>query len=68
VATNSAMYQRLRDDMDVDAGTVLSAGESLASAGARIWDEIIEVANGKLTAAEAWGHKEFAISAIGPRL
>ena len=68
VATNSAMYQRLRDDMDVDAGTVISAGESLASAGGRIWDEILAAANGKLTAAEAWGHKEFAISAIGPRL
>ena len=49
-------------------GTVISAGESLASAGRRIWDEIMAVANGKQTAAEAWGHKEFAISAIGPRL
>jgi len=68
VATNSAMYRRLKDDMDVDAGTVISAGESLASAGGRIWDEILAAANGKLTAAEAWGHKEFAISAIGPRL
>jgi altronate dehydratase large subunit len=68
VATNSAIYHRLKDDMDVDAGSVISAGESLASAGARIWDEIIKVANGKLTAAEAWGHKEFAISTIGPRL
>jgi altronate dehydratase large subunit len=68
VATNSAMYERLKDDMDVDAGTVISAGESLSSAGERIWDEIIAVAEGKLTAAEAWGHKEFAISAVGPRL
>jgi altronate dehydratase large subunit len=68
VATNSAMYQRLKDDMDVDAGAVISAGESLASAGGRIWDEILAAANGKLTAAETWGHKEFAISAIGPRL
>ncbi len=68
VATNSAMYRRLKDDMDVDAGAVISAGESLASAGGRIWDEILAAANGKLTAAEAWGHKEFAISAIGPRL
>jgi len=52
----------------VDAGTVISAGESLSSAGGRIWDEILATANGKLTAAEAWGHKEFAISSIGPRL
>ncbi len=68
VASNTVTYQRMRDDMDLDAGTVISAGESLASAGCRIWNEIVAVAEGKQTAAEAWGHKEFAISAIGPRL
>ena len=68
VATNSAMFERLRDDMDLDAGTVISAGEPLASAGRRILEEIVTVANGKQTAAEAWGHKQFAISSIGPRL
>jgi altronate dehydratase large subunit len=68
VASNSAMFLRLRDDMDVDAGTILSAGEPVASVGQRIFDEIVAVAGGKSTAAEAWGHKEFAISAIGPRL
>ena len=68
VASNSAMYHRLQDDMDLDAGSVISAGESLDSVGRRVLDEIIVVANGKQTAAEAWGHKEFAISEIGPRL
>jgi altronate dehydratase large subunit len=68
VATNSAMYQRMRDDMDMDAGTIMSAGETLAEVGQRIFDEIVSVSSGKQTAAEAWGHNEFAISAIGPRL
>ena len=68
VATNSVMYRRLRDDMDVDAGTILSAGEPVASVGQRVFDEIVAAANGKQMAAETWGHKEFAISAIGPRL
>ena len=62
------MYHRLQDDMDLDAGSVISAGESLGSVGRRVLNEIIVVANGKQTAAEAWGHKEFAISEIGPRL
>jgi altronate dehydratase len=31
-------------------------------------NEIVAVADGKQTAAEAWGHNEFAISEIGPRL
>jgi altronate dehydratase large subunit len=68
VATNSAMYQRLRDDMDLDAGTILSAGEPVVSVGQRILREIIAVADGQQTAAESWGHKEFAINVIGPRL
>jgi altronate dehydratase large subunit len=68
VASNSAMYHCLQDDMDLDAGTVVSAGESLDRVGRRIVDEIMAVANGQQTAAEAWGHKEFAISEIGSRL
>ncbi len=68
VASNSAMYHRLRDDMDLDAGTIIHAGEPLARVGRRIFDEIIAVANGKETAAEAWRHREFAIHVIGPRV
>jgi len=68
VASNTSMYQRLRDDMDLDAGTIISAGEPLAGVGKRIVDEIIAAASGRLTAAERWGHKEFAINTIGPRL
>ncbi len=67
VATNTPMYRRLKDDMDINAGTVLE-GESIVDVGRRIFQEIIEVANGKETAAEAWGHHEFAIEIIGPRM
>jgi len=68
VATNSAMYRRLADDMDIDAGTIVEAGEPLGSVGCRIFDEIVDVANGKQTAAEVWGAKEFAINVVGPRV
>jgi altronate dehydratase large subunit len=68
VCTNSPTYRRLAGDMDIDAGMIVEAGESLASAGDRIFREIIAVAEGRQTAAEAWGHREFAIEAIGPRL
>jgi len=73
VASNTAMFNRLRDDMDLDAGvgynaSIVSAGESLAGAGQRIYDEIVAVASGQPTAAEVWGHKEFAINVIGPKM
>jgi len=65
VATNSAIFQRMRDNFDLDAGTVIGEGETLASVGRRIYDEVLAVANGKQTRAEALGHREFAIARIG---
>ena len=40
----------------------------LAGAGQRIFDEILAVANGKETASEIWGARDFTINIIGPRL
>jgi altronate dehydratase large subunit len=68
VATNSTMYRHLSDDMDIDAGTIVEEGEPLGSVGCRIFEEIVAVADGKQTAAEVWGAKEFAINVIGPRV
>ncbi len=68
VASNTEMYTCLQEDMDVDAGTVVDGHETLDDVGQRILDEILAVSAGKQTAAESWGHTEFAITAIGPRL
>jgi altronate dehydratase len=68
VCSNSPTYRRLAEDMDIDAGTIVEAGETPAEVGRRIFGEIIAVAEGKQTAAEVWGHREFAIETIGPRL
>ncbi len=68
VATNSAMYRRLHEDMDLDAGTIVEQNEPLPAVGQRIFDEIVAAANGKETAAERLGTHEFAINVIGPRL
>ena len=69
VATNTPMYERMADDMDMDAGTVLE-GESLESAGRRMLDLILEVASGKPTRSEAAGigEEEFAPWQVGPVL
>ena len=65
VATNTVMYNRLTENMDINAGTIISDGESLDSAGKRIYEEILAVANGKQTKAETLGHREFGIWRIG---
>ena len=61
VTGNAETYGKLRDNIDVNAGTILDGSESLASVGRRIFDEVVEVASGKLTKAEALGFREFIV-------
>ena len=69
VATNTPMYERMVDDMDMDAGTILE-GESVEAAGRRMFDLILDVAGGKPTKSEqnGVGEEEFAPWHIGPTL
>jgi altronate hydrolase len=69
VATNTPMYERMRDDMDLDAGTILR-GESVESVGQRLFEMILDVASGAPTCSERLGvgEEEFAPWQIGPTL
>jgi len=55
VATNTDMYKQLDDDMDIDAGTIVSAGDSVAEVGERIYRRLLEVASGSPTLSESHG-------------
>jgi len=66
VSSNSSIYHRWQDNIDLNAGAILDGEESLESMGERIFNEIIEVASGRSTKAEVLGHCEFAIHTIGP--
>lgn len=66
VATNTAMFERMRENMDVNAGTILDGTRSLAQVGDEIFDWIIEAANGRAPAAETLEFRDFAINRIGP--
>jgi altronate dehydratase large subunit len=66
VSSNSNVYHRMQENIDLNAGTILDNGELVQSVGKRIFGEIINVASGKPTKAETLGHTEFAIHAIGP--
>lgn len=62
VASNSEMYRRLADDMDVDAGRILSGGASLDEIGDEIVAYITAVAAGRPTKSESLGHQEFILT------
>jgi len=68
ITANKLMYQRMEDNMDVDVSDMLAGTLSLEQAGERIYNEIVEVAEGKWTKAEMLGHYEFSINRIGPSL
>jgi altronate dehydratase large subunit len=68
VATNTAMFEKMNDNMDLNAGTIISGDESVDEVGIRIFQEMLEVASGKLSKAEALGFNDFAIKRIGPTM
>jgi altronate hydrolase len=67
LATNSALFQRMSDDMDFDCGTIAHGEASIAEAGQRIFDLIIETASGRQSRSEAlgFGLEEFQPWLIG---
>ena len=71
VTGNPKTYEKMRDNMDINAGTVLDGSESLRSVGERIFGAIVEVASGRKTKAEALGYQDFIVystSRIAERL
>jgi altronate hydrolase len=67
LATSSALYERMTDDMDVNCGTILDGSESVEDCGARIFDLILRIASGERTKSEAFdfGAAEFAPWMLG---
>ncbi|MBS1660202.1 MAG: altronate dehydratase [Bacteroidetes bacterium] len=47
IATNTALYERMQDIMDINTGTIIEGKETIQEAGARILDYVIGVASGE---------------------
>jgi altronate hydrolase len=67
IATNSALFQRMEEDMDINCGTILDGDETVQQAGERIFQRILRVASGERTKSEMYdaGSAEFAPWPIG---
>jgi altronate dehydratase len=62
VASNTPVFERMREDLDVNAGTILDGVETVAQTGRRIFTEMVAIASGtKPARAEEWRHVEFQI-------
>ena len=68
IATNSPMFERMRDNMDFDAGGIVERGESVEEVGERLLAHVLRTCDGRLTRSEVLGHHEFGLWRIGPTL
>lgn len=66
LATNSDLYRRMPDDMDIDCGGILD-GVTIAEKGREIFEAILRVASGERTKSETlgYGRNEFVPWQIG---
>ena len=66
LATNTDIYRRMIDDMDIDCGEVLD-GVSIETKGKQIFDALLKVASGERTKSEqlGYGDVEFVPWTIG---
>lgn len=55
LATNSEMYARMSEDMDIDCGDVVTRGVSLDEKGREVFEAFLAVASGRRTKSEEQG-------------
>lgn len=67
LATNTRLYERMGDDMDINCGTIVDGSESAEQCGQRIFDLILRTASGQQTKSESmgFGDDEFAPWVLG---
>ena len=64
ITGNPDTYEKMQEVVDINAGTVIRGRQDLHEVAAQIVEEVIAVAGGKRTKAEAFGFCDFAISTI----
>lgn len=68
ITGNAKTAERMADNLDLDVSGVMTEAETLDQAADRLFAEVLAVASGKPVAAEALGHREFAIHRANPTI
>jgi altronate hydrolase len=58
LATNTPLFERMSDDMDIDCGPIADGGATIAEMGERIFKLVLETASGKKSKSEELGFGE----------
>lgn len=67
IASNTPMYERMIDDIDINCGNIVSGDETIQQAGTRIFEAVIQTASGGQTKSEEFGYgdNEFVPWVVG---
>ena len=67
IATNTQMYERMSEDMDINAGKIVTDGATIEEVGREIFDYLLEIASGRPSLSElnGLGDNEFIPWHIG---
>ncbi|MFV0347726.1 MAG: UxaA family hydrolase [Halodesulfovibrio sp.] len=61
ITGNPDTFAKMPDNLDVNAGRIISDGVTLPEVGEEVFDLLVKVCNGQQTKAESLGHREFGI-------
>ena len=59
LASNTPVFERMSNDLDLSAGGVIDGTETIDEVGQRVFERIVEVAGGRQAKAEEHKHREF---------
>lgn len=60
ISSNTSLFTRMNDIIDIDAGTIINGSETIQQAGERILNYIIKLASGEIkTKAQSQSHDDF---------
>lgn len=67
LATNTRMYEKMQEDMDINCGVIIDGQASVEEVGVEIFERIVAVASGELSASESlgYGSNEFVPWMVG---
>ena len=68
IASRTAVFECMRENMDINAGVVADGQASIADVGREIFHLLLGAASGQRTASEKLGHAEFVPWRAGPVL
>jgi len=70
LATNSALFNRQEEDMDINCGVIVDGKASIEQVGQQFFEMILKTASGEKSKSEQWGYgeDEFAPWILGPTM